>query len=341
MLSVLLLILKIILLTIAILLGIVIILLLSFLLLPFCYQFYGKYENEGYIEGSVRWILFVIHFKTTYEHEELTYDLKSFGYTIYSNREEWQKKHKKKIRFRKTDEKKNKKDRQEEKQPVGSAIEGSQYIENNYVAEIPKETETKDSLKKKTQPGHETEKTMKKRTILSKCAIILDRIRTILQKLWRLFSFLFYFPWKIKESIFMAIEKVAGVWRKIKPLLGRIKVWKEFLKQKSTKEALKHICKHLKFLWKGIKPKKFYGEFHFGFEEPDKTGMVLGAIGTGYPVIRKYVKVIPYFNEKILKGSFYGKGKIQVFHIVKTALRVYKDKLLMKKWKQIEKLMEQ
>ena len=311
MLSVLLLILKIILLTIAILLGIVIIILLSFLLLPFCYQFYGKYENEGYIEGSVRWILFVIHFKTTYEHEELTYDLKSFGYTIYSNREEWQKKHKKKIRFRKTDEKKNKKDRQEEKQPVGSAIEGSQYIENNYVAEIPKETETKDSLKKKTQPGHETEKTMKKRTILSKCAIILDRIRTILQKLWRLFSFFFYFPWK------------------------------EFLKQKSTKEALKHICKHLKFLWKGIKPKKFYGEFHFGFEEPDKTGMVLGAIGAGYPVIRKYVKVIPYFNEKILKGSFYGKGKIQVFHIVKTALRVYKDKLLMKKWKQIEKLMEQ
>ena len=47
--------------------------------LPFCYQFYGKYENEGYIEGSVRWILFVIHFKTTYELDGDLYIVRGYG----------------------------------------------------------------------------------------------------------------------------------------------------------------------------------------------------------------------------------------------------------------------
>ena len=336
MLSVLLLILKIILLTIAILLGIVILLLLSFLFLPFCYQFYGKYENEGYIEGSVRWILFVIHFKTTYEHEELTYDLKSFGYTIYSNREEWQEKHKKKIRLRKTkDEKENKKN-DDKKQ------NGRQEGKSN-TSELSRNTiEVKNSLNEEEKNrGFETDKTEKKGTILSKCAMILGKIRFILQKFWGIFSYFFYFPWKIKESIFLGIEKIAGLWKKIRPVFSQIKVWKNFLKQKSTKEALKHISAHLKFLWKGIKPKKFYGELHFGFDDPDKTGKVLGAVGSCYWAIRKYVKIIPYFDEKILKGSFYGKGNVQMFHIIKTAIRVYKDKLLMKKVKQIQTLMEQ
>ncbi|MBQ3513598.1 MAG: hypothetical protein IJA32_07355 [Lachnospiraceae bacterium] len=332
MLSVLLLILKIILLTIAILLGIVILLLLSFLFLPFCYQFYGKYENEGYIEGSVRWILFVIHFKTTYEHEELTYDLKSFGYTIYSNREEWQEKHKKKIRFRKTKEEKK------EKTADGNKNRRWDKNQDAEISRNPKETK---QLLKDVDKNLKTKDIRKKETILSKCAVLLGKVRLILQKIWGIFSYLFYFPWKIKESIFLGIEKIAELWKKIKPVIGKIKVWKKFLKQKSTKEAFKHILSHLKFLWKGIKPKKFYGELHFGFDEPDKTGMVLGVIGSGYCAIRKYVKIIPYFDEKILKGSFYGKGSIQIFHIVKTGLRVYKDKLLMKKWKQIEKLMEQ
>lgn len=335
MLSVLLLILKIILLTIAILLGIVILLLLSFLFLPFCYQFYGKYENEGYIEGSVRWILFVIHFKTTYEHEELTYDLKSFGYTIYSNHEEWQEKHKKKISFgkKKEDKEKSKDADLKDKKRAKNA--------NHVTIKQNNEDVTTHSLKEiEKNPKLEIEKIRKKGNILSNWAVILGKIRFILQKIWNIFSYFFYFPWKIKESIFLGIEKIAELWYKIKPVLGKMRAWNEVLKQKSTKEAFKQLLSHLKFLWKGIKPKKFYGELHFGFEEPDKTGMVLGAIGTGYCAIRKSVKIIPYFNEKILKGSFYGKGKIQVFYIIRTGLRIYKDKLLMSKWKQIQKLME-
>lgn len=346
MLSVLLLILKILLLTIAILLGIILLFLLSFLFLPFCYQFYGKYENEGYMEGSIRWILFVIHFKTSYEHEELTYDLKSFGYTIYSNREEWQAKHNKepgRFSFRREKGKKEKKGAWKEKK-VGWKENG----ENTSSSVHPEPLEEKklflpEEGERNQIPEHAEKKVRgrKRKHILSRYADILNKLRLILKKIWSLFSYFFYFPWKIKEKIFLGIEKAAGVWHKVKPLFKKLDLWKKFLKQKSTKEAIRHLISHLKFLWKGVKPKKFFGEFHFGFEEPDKTGKVLGILGCAYGAIRNYIKVIPYFDEKILKGSFYGKGRIRVFHLIRTGVKVYKDKLLMKKWEQLQKLMEQ
>ena len=338
MLSVLLIILKIILLTIVILLGIAIVLLLFLLFLPFCYQFYGKYEEEGYIEGSVRWLLVVVNFKTTYEHEELTYDLKSFGYTIYSNRKEWQ------------ERKKSKKNKSEETK--------EQSIQKNKIKNTKKKKKLSDSEQKRKIPilqnlfdknniadKNKLEKKIleekKKQTILASIAKVFDKVRFVLAKMWSVFAFFFYFPWKVKESILLGIEKLVILWRKVKPILAQINLWKGFLKEKSTKDALKHIFRHLKYLWRGIKPKKFYGELHFGFEEPDKTGKILGMVGSLYGVMRKYVNVVPYFDKKILKGSFYGKGKIRLFHIVKTGFRVYRDKLLRHKWKQIQRLMNQ
>lgn len=64
---------------------------------------------------------------------------------------------------------------------------------------------------------------------------------------------------------------------KIKSIINIVKEkLTEFNSVKNKKELLAYMLELLKGLFKALKTKKFKANFKFGFDEPDKTGMLLG-----------------------------------------------------------------
>ena len=87
----------------------------------------------------------------------------------------------------------------------------------------------------------------------------------------------------------------------------------------STKLTAVKLLKHLK-------PNKIESEMTFGFDTPDKTGQVTAMLAILYGIMRidtDRFKVIPDFENKILDGYFYAKGRIVLGYVLFHALQLY------------------
>jgi len=73
-------------------------------------------------------------------------------------------------------------------------------------------------------------------------------------------------------------------------------------------------------LLKEILPKKGDIRLEVGFEEPYTTGEILAIAGMLYPITGKYVHVYGNFEEEVIRGGGYFKGRIFVFSFLKIAI---------------------
>ena len=65
-----------------------------------------------------------------------------------------------------------------------------------------------------------------------------------------------------------------------------------------------------------IRPDKIRGTICYGFEDPYHTGQVLAGFALIYPWIGGAVTVCPDFEQRILKGDLYVRGKLRALHVV-------------------------
>lgn len=76
-----------------------------------------------------------------------------------------------------------------------------------------------------------------------------------------------------------------------------------------------------------LKPKKMQMNLHFGrSDEPDLVGKILGIWGMTYPIHKGNIQVIPEFEQDILEGDFYVKGRISLYLYLWTVYIVLFDK---------------
>lgn len=122
---------------------------------------------------------------------------------------------------------------------------------------------------------------------------------------------------KQKESVFQKIKKkYVEVCDKIKVLLEKKEKITELLKEPVHVDAVKKLWVELKKLLRRLKPKKFQAKIRFGFDDPYTTGQVLAVLGMIYPFVGEVTEVVPDFENKILKGTLYAKGKVRIIHLV-------------------------
>lgn len=137
-----------------------------------------------------------------------------------------------------------------------------------------------------------------------------------------------------KKHVF---SKAIGIFRNIKYTIYRIcdtikkirdniTYYIELLKKESTRAALSACKKQFLRIFKNLKPQKYQVNLHIGMEDPAVMGDILGIWGMLYPIHQGYVDICPDFEQVVLEGDFYCKGRVTVYVYIWTVIIVVFDK---------------
>lgn len=75
-----------------------------------------------------------------------------------------------------------------------------------------------------------------------------------------------------------------------------------------------------------ILPRRIEGWIHFGTDNPEKTGRMLGWLAVFYPLYAERLKIAPDFEKEIFETKFLAVGKIQAFTFVSTGIKIMLNK---------------
>lgn len=138
---------------------------------------------------------------------------------------------------------------------------------------------------------------------------------------------------KIADILRKIKNAVKNIWYTIKRLCDRIveirnniSYYIEVFGEEETKQAFTTCRQELKRIWKNIRPTKCRAELMLGTGEPDTTGYILAMHGILYPIIGNDIVIEPDFENQVLEGKLFLKGRITVFVLLYAVIKIYFDK---------------
>lgn len=126
---------------------------------------------------------------------------------------------------------------------------------------------------------------------------------------------------------------------KIKQIIENIAYYKETLEREESKKAFLCCKKQLFYIWQNIRPGKLKLAMEIGFDDPSSTGQLVALYSMFYPWIYHTVTLEPDFENPVLKGTFFCRGRVTVFVLLRAAWILYFDKNIrtfLRLWKKEE-----
>lgn len=185
---------------------------------------------------------------------------------------------------------------------------------------FPDVEETSDAARQVTDPNKNQIGTALDKTEFSEEETYIEPKITVFLKM--LVDFL-KATWRFLSSIPKKLKKLKYTFHQF---YVKIKRMKRFATDDRTKAALGLAWSQLRVLLGKLLPKRVWGDLHFGTDDPALTGEILGGISIFYPLFMDNVKVVPDFQESVLEGELYLKGRIRLITIVRIAWKLYRDK---------------
>ena len=127
----------------------------------------------------------------------------------------------------------------------------------------------------------------------------------------------------LEEKIQYSIQNISD---KIKAVLELKDKILSYIQDENHKKAFQKVLKELRRMLKKIKPKKLQGNVEFGFEDPYITGRVLAFASIFFPFYGECISIKPNFEENVLDGDLYLKGKIKISYFVTMGIRIILSK---------------
>lgn len=312
MLHVLFLILKIIGIILAVLLGLILLLLLLVLFVPVRYRAYGiKKGGECRAEAKLSWLLHLISIPISYQNGELSARLRILGFPVLNLLEE-------ELRKEKPGKEKNGKETSEKATP-----ETVSTPEEAIWEEKKRSSETRQTQKEENQTGEPqqipaAQPDMEEKSGEEKDGAV-SRFFRFLRAVWGVLKGI---PQKLK-NLKCTFRRFCG---KMKRMAERYREIKDFALDERTKAAVSLVWKQAGILARQALPRKIRGELHFGTDDPALTGQILGAIGIFYPLFMDNVKVNPDFEQMVLEGELFFRGRLRLVTLARIAWRLFRDK---------------
>ena len=125
-------------------------------------------------------------------------------------------------------------------------------------------------------------------------------------------------------------DKITNIIDKIKNIYAMIDYYIKVLQDLDTKKIIAKCFKALGSILKHIRPRKLKINGTMGFNTPDVTGKVYGYICMLYPFYGNNVCITPDFENNILEGNLYCRGRIYLSVLVWNALKILVDRKLYK-----------
>lgn len=115
----------------------------------------------------------------------------------------------------------------------------------------------------------------------------------------------------------------------------------KFIREKATKDVIKMLRGELFGVIKHVLPLHIKGYIRFGFTDPAVTGIVVGIVSLFPVAYQKGFQILPDFEEKVFEAEGMGKGRIRIFHFLRSGGRIYFNKKVRKLIKRYKKLKEE
>lgn len=132
----------------------------------------------------------------------------------------------------------------------------------------------------------------------------------------------------IRKRIEKFVYTIRSICDKIKNITEMVTYYKEVVTAKENTAFYKRTKKQVFQLLKSIRPRKLRADLRIGTGSPDTTGYLCAVYGMLLPLLGKHVNITADFEEAVLEGEFYAKGRITVFTVLYHAVRVAFDKQL-------------
>lgn len=284
-----------------VLLGVLIFLLCLILFVPIRYKANGFCKDSYQIHAKATWLLHIISFTVDFKQEQpFRMKLRILGISIYDNLKE---KKTKKTKVNTLPEivgaSKQERSNAESVEEITKAEKPIMQEQNtNIIKDI--------SVSEANVDGDmDAEQEAQRLTFMQKQKKICLKVINIFR------------------NIKYTIRKICDT---IKEFKDNITYYVELFKKDSTKVALEACKKRLLRIIKNLKPQKFQVNLHVGMDDPATLGDILGVWGMLYPIHQGNIDICPDFEQTVLEGDFYCKGRITAYIYIWTIMIILFDK---------------
>lgn len=157
------------------------------------------------------------------------------------------------------------------------------------------------------------------RRFISKIKQVCGKIKKFFVSIWNKIKNLKNIFHKLKAKLSSIRNLLQGLWEKKRKVVS-------YFKLDENKAGIKLGLASIKKLLKHIRPTKAKGYIHYGTGDPASTGQIFGVAAAFYGYYGKYLKVVPDFEEEVLEGELFIKGRIRLFNLLIIGIKLLRDK---------------
>ena len=264
-------------------------LLILILFVPVRYQIrgYRKEEDEVPVRAAVKvsWLLHMINVAFRYP-EEAYIKVRIFCFTVFSTSKE---------------------------QETFSGEKEASGQKTNQTKKEMKQTEEKTAEEKMTEEKTTNEHDIPEKELDEEAQIpeMEEQIK-ISGFLKKLFEILKNIKYTIRQ-----------IYDKIRHIIKNIRYYIRILKSDTFRRAWSLCSCEALGLLRDILPRKLTADFIVGTGDPAGTAQILSIEGVLYPLVGDHISITPDFEHSIIEGNFFVKGRITVWRLLLTAIKVY------------------
>lgn len=308
-------------------LGLILTIVLLVLLVPIRYDAKGELHEEKSVRIRVHWLLHLLTIALYVRGKALEITVKILGITLFSSARAKENKKEADDSVNKSEEEPKEeqaaaeKTENEEAKPTAEKIESednrpmSERFDSGEQETVTESAVQDDGELAESASGHSsapdssdsitTDIKPVKRSIWEKLEDKMDQLSdTITDKL---------------EHIEQTIEDLQ---EKIDKLQRTVSYYYNLISHERTKNLIGQVVREVFGIIKYIAPTKLKANLHIGMENPYQTGQICMAAAVLYPVYRDNIQLEPDFEQKVLEGDFFLKGRIRLGHFVAVAVKL-------------------
>ena len=132
---------------------------------------------------------------------------------------------------------------------------------------------------------------------------------------------------KISKTIRSIVEKIKAIPQKLKNIGSKIKKVNQWIQDEQNRSAVRFALGKVIGLLKRYGPKHMKADVAYGMEDPAATGQVLAVLSVLPFLYYDKVSIMPDFEAErfYIEGSWDIKGRIQVIHLLKAAIQIWRN----------------
>lgn len=319
MLHILLLILKIIGLILAVLLGILLFAIICVLFVPVRYRVKadGKLGEEEPVRVRIKihWLLHIVNVVVSYPSMPYV-KVRLFCFTLFDSS-----KKKEKNKGKQKNKELEKNNKTQEANTTGDEVEeiGKEELNIKNLNEEAVKKEKATEVERLSQvDGDGTESVQALEQVPEKSGFI-DKIKDFILALKAFLCRL----WEAVKNIEYTIKTNCD---KIRTIIENIRYYTDVIKSDVFQNAWAICKKQILKILRMLKPAKCKVNLLVGTGDPAGTGQLLSVYGMLYPFIGNHVFIQSDFENQVVEGDFYMKGKIRAIVLLMAALKLYMNK---------------